>query len=285
MSLLASATQPNPNRFYFALDDAPHLPTVVAPAFEATGGQGLANGSFTANGNGTVGGIEMFNMDTLIDASGVGGIRQFSMGLVGVSAGANVGNDLAIKCYDNSGALIDTAMTITRATGDVSVANVLNVGSNIVMNGTITGATNLVEGQDNYIVDETYTAPNPPAAGFTQSVVGTFTPPKAGLYMISVSYGVDANATDGYTAAPPDSIGWTLRPSGPPPYPVDSVAGVSMPVFTVAAGAANDYGFNASALGNLVAVQYDIIAEVDNISGTMTGPAPLATRIKVASLA
>lgn len=285
MSLLAQINQPNPNGYYFALDAAPHLPTVVAPAFEATGGGGLPNGSFTANGDGTVGGIEMFNMDTLIDASGVGGIRQFAIGLEGVAAGANVGNDLFIKCFDDSGNLVDTAMSITRATGDVSVANVLNVGTNIVMNGTITGATNLVEGQDSYIVDETYTAPQPPPAGFTQSVVGTFTPPKAGLYLISVSYGVDANATDGYTAVPPDSIGWTLQPSGPPPFPVDSIAGVSIPVFTVAAGATNDYGFNASTIGNLAAVQYDIIANIDNISGTMTGPAPLATRIKVASLA
>jgi hypothetical protein len=65
---------------------------------------------------------------------------------------------------------------------------------------------------------------------------------------------------------------------------VDSIVGVTLPVFTVAAGATNDYGFNASALGNLAAVQYDIIANVDNISGTMSG-APLATRIKVASLA
>jgi hypothetical protein len=284
MSLLASVTQPNPNGFYFALDNAPHLPTVVAPAFEATGGQGLANGSFTANGDGTVGGIEMFNMDTLIDASGVGGIRQFAIGLEGVAAGANVGNDLFIKCFDDSGALIDTAMSITRATGDVSFASVLNVGTNIVMNGTITGATNIVEGQDNYIVDEDYTAPQPAAAGFTQSVVGTFTPPKAGLYLVSASYGVDTDISVGYTATPPDSIGWSLRPSGAPPYPVDSIAGVAMPVFTVAAGASNDYGFNASTIGNLAAVQYDIIANVDNISGTMSGAA-LVTRIKVASLA
>lgn len=277
MSLLASVNQPNPQGYYFALDDTPHLPEVSASAFIATG-TGLPTGSFTAEGDGTVAGIEMFNMDTS------GGVRQFAIGMEGVATGTNVGNDLFIKSFDDSGTLIDTAMTITRATGDVSVANVLNVGTNIVMNGTITGATNLVEGQDSYIVDETYTVPEPAAAGFTQSLLGTFTPTKAGLYLVSASYGVDTDISNGYTATPPDNVGFTLRPSGPPPYPVDSIAGVSMPVFTVAAGTSNDYGFNASTIGNLVAAPYDIVANVDNISGTMSG-APLATRLKVVSLA
>lgn len=272
MSLLAQVHQPNPNGYYFALDTNHNDPTVSAPAYIATG-VGLPNGSFSARGDGDVAPTQSFNLDT------AAGVRQFSMGLQDAQGALNAGNDLVIDSYSNAGAFIGNAMKITRATGDMEIAG------NLAMNGAITGATNILTGQNSYIVDRTYTAPNPPAAGFTESVVATFTPPKAGLYIVSTSFGVDANAIDGYTAAPPDNIGWTLRPSAPPPYPVDSIAASTMFVYSVPAGAANDYGGNASVLANLAAVQYDIIAVIDNISGTMAGPAPLSTRIKVASLA
>lgn len=275
MSLLAQVNQPNPQGYYFALDNKPNDPVVSAPAFEATGlGIPSGVGSFTAQGDGdNVAALQSFNMDT------TAGIRQFSIGLDGTSGALNAGNNLAIASYNNAGAFIGDAVKITRATGDVEIA------ADLVMNGTITGATNLVLGQSAYIVDEIYTAPNPPAAGYTESIVGTFTPPKAGLYIVSASFGVDANAIDGYTSAPPDNIGWTLRPTAPPPYPPDSIAAATMFVYSVAPGAANDYGATSCVLGNLAAVQYDIIAVVDNISGTMTGPAPLSTRVRVASLA
>lgn len=275
MSLLAQVNQPNPQGYYFALDTRPNDPVVSAPAFEATGLGILSGvGSFSARGDGdNVAALQSFNMDT------AAGIRQFSIGLDGTSGALNAGNNLAIASYNNAGAFIGDALKITRATGDVEIA------ADLVMNGTITGATNIVLGQNTYLVDQTYVAPSPPAAGFTESVVATFTPPKAGLYLLSASFGVDANALDGYTAAPPDNIGWTLRPTAPPPYPPDSIGSVSLPVFTVAAGAANDYGLTTASLANLAAVQYDIIAVVDNISGTMAGPAPLSTRLKVTSLA
>lgn len=272
MSLLAQVHQPNPNGYYFALDTNHNDPTVSAPAYVATG-VGLPNGSFSARGDGAVNPTQSFNLDT------AAGVRQISMGIEDAQGALNAGNNFVLETYSNTGTFIGNAMKITRATGDMVIAGDLS------MNGTLTGATNVVLGQNAYIVDRTYTAPSPPAAGFTESVVATFTPPKAGLYLISTSYGVDASALAGYTAAPPDNIGWTLRPSAPPPYPVDSIAASTMFVYSVAAGAANDYGANTSVIGNLAAVQYDIIAVIDNISGTMAGPAPLSTRIRVASLA
>jgi hypothetical protein len=172
-----------------------------------------------------------------------------------------------------------------QVSGDLDVAGDTNLGGNLTMAGTITGATNIVYGQNAYVVDETWIAPAAPAAGFTETVVGTFTPAKAGLYLLSASFGVDTNATDGYTAVPPDSIGWILRPTAPPPYPADSIGSVTMFVYTVAAGAGNDYGGEASTLAKLAAVEYNIIAITDNISGTMAGAAPLSTRIKVATIA
>ena len=274
MSLLSLAIQPNPQGYYFALDNKPNEPVVSAPAFEATGlGLVPAAGFFEARGDAVIGGIDSFRM-TKTD-----GTPQFSIGMIDVPAGANTGNNLAITSFDDTGTQLAVPLAINRASGEVAIAN------DLVMNGTITGATNLVVGQNSYIVDETYVAPNPPAAGYTESVVGTFTPAKAGLYLLSSSFGVDANALDGYTAAPPDNIGWTLRPSAPPPYPPDSIGATTMFVYSVPAGAANDYGGNTTSIANLAAVQYDIIAVVDNISGTMTGPAPLSTRLKVASLA
>lgn len=273
MSLLAQVNQPNPQGYYFALDNKPNEPVVSAPAFEATGlGLVPPAGFFEARGDATLAGIDSFRM------SKADGTPQFSLGLTDVPA-PGTGNNFAITRFDDTGAVVAVSLGINRTTGAVAIEN------GLAMNGPITGATNLVVGQNSYIVDETYVAPNPPAAGYTESVVGTFTPAKAGLYLLSSSFGVDANALDGYTAAPPDNIGWTLRPSAPPPYPPDSIGATTMFVYSVPAGAANDYGGNTTAIANLAAVQYDIIAVVDNISGTMTGPAPLSTRLKVASLA
>lgn len=182
------------------------------------------------------------------------------------------GLEVGTVAVDNSGNL-ELSGTSVEVLGSLSVA------------GTITGATNLVYGQNAYLVDQTYTAPTTPASGYTEVVVGTWTPPKAGLYILTGSFGIDAGATADYTSAPPDNIGWTLRPSGPPPYPTDSIGTVTMFVFSVDAGENNDYGAQATALAKLSSIPYDIIAVVDNISGLMTGTAPLSTRIKVASLA
>ncbi len=188
------------------------------------------------------------------------------------------GLEVGTVAVDNSGNLALTGTV-------VEVDSSLTIAGSLSMSGTLTGASNVVYGQGSYLVDRSYTAPTTPASGFTEVVVATWTPPKAGLYLISGSYGIDAGASAGYTAVPPDNIGWTLRPSGPPPYPTDSIGAVTMFVYTVAVGENNDYGSQSTTLAKLSAIPYDIIAVVDNISGTMTGTAPLVTRVKVATIA
>jgi len=139
MSLLAQVNQPNANRFYFALDSSPADPTVTAPAFEAIGTAANPVGSFSAQGDAVAGGIDMFNMKTSL------GRLQWSMGEVGVAAGANSGNNFALFAYDDNGAFLSAPMTVNRATGSVIMTGALAAASvsapNIIAAGAARTAT------------------------------------------------------------------------------------------------------------------------------------------------
>lgn len=123
MSLLAQVNQPNANRFYFALDSSPADPTVTAPAFEAIGTAANPVGTFSAQGDAVAGGIDMFNMKTSL------GRLQWSMGEVGVAAGANSGNNFALFAYDDNGAFLSAPITVNRATGSVVMTGALAAAS------------------------------------------------------------------------------------------------------------------------------------------------------------
>ncbi len=144
MSLLANVNQPTTGQYYFALDTNHDDTVVTAPAFVATGvGQPSSVGTFTAQGDAVPGGIDVFSM------SKASGQIQWSMGMANAPTGTgNVGNDLAIFSYDDSGNFLDAPLAITRATGDVSVghliANDISAGDmdltgNLTVAGTITG--------------------------------------------------------------------------------------------------------------------------------------------------
>ena len=124
MSLLAQVNQPNKDSYYFALDTTPIDPTVTAPAFTATG-TATENGTFTAKGDAVPGGIDVFNMARPSNAV------QWSMGMVGVPAGANSGNNFALFSYDDNGAFLAGPLTINRATNAMVVAGAMAVGGNV----------------------------------------------------------------------------------------------------------------------------------------------------------
>lgn len=136
MSLLAQVNQPNANRYYFALDTTPADPTVTAPAFEAIGTAPAPVGTFSAQGDGVPGGIDMFNMKTSL------GRLQWSIGMNGAAAGANSGNDLAIFGYDDNGAFLNGPLQIQRSTGNVIITEPLATveiaaGGNVAVAGNI----------------------------------------------------------------------------------------------------------------------------------------------------
>lgn len=132
MSLLAQVNQPTgilsdgKPQYYFALDQTPDDPDVVAPAFVATGIAPLDPvGTFTARGDGIPAGIDMFNMATSA------GTIQWSTGMIGTAAGANSGNNFALLSYDDNGAPIAAPITVNRATGDVIMTGNLVVAEDL----------------------------------------------------------------------------------------------------------------------------------------------------------
>ena len=149
MSLLAQVNQPNANRFYFALDTSPTDPTVTAPAFEATG-TATSNGSFSALGTAVPGGIGMFNMETTL------GRAQWAIGMDGVPAGANSGDNFALFAYDDNGAFLSAPLQVIRATGGV----IASVG--------ITTPT--------LVASSSVSAPNIIAAGAARTASASFVP-------------------------------------------------------------------------------------------------------------
>lgn len=205
MSLLAQVNQPNANRFYFALDTSPADPTVTAPAFEAIGTAANPVGTFSAQGDAVAGGIDMFNMKTSL------GRLQWSMGEVGVAAGANSGNNFALFAYDDNGAFLSAPITVNRATGSVvmddalAVAGGLSADSLIVGDGTEAGgALAQINGTAGLsrVFDAVYNRPVPGAevllsqfgpTGAPSVPLVPYTAAKTGLYTLTMEVTADTN--------------------------------------------------------------------------------------------
>lgn len=229
MSLLAQVNQPNANRFYFALDTSPTDPTVTAPAFEATG-TATSNGSFSALGTAVPGGIGMFNMETTL------GRLQWAMGMTGVPAGANSGDNFALFAYDDNGAFLSTPLQIARASGNVVIPNGLGVVGAASMSSLIVGAPATVGGGDlqvdgtlgvAQVYDSIYNRPNAGTEVInntytpTGTLIGSvlYTPSTSGLYSVTMEVSVDT-AGFSWTNGTSLIVGYMGSPF--PPFPINT---------------------------------------------------------------
>jgi hypothetical protein len=143
MSLLAQVNQPNDNGYYFQLDKGPADPIVRAPGFVAEGDIS-SNGFFTAYATDTTGaGSDVFT----IASQAVLPKTQWSIGVSGVPAGANSGNNLAVFAYDDNGVFLNAPLQISRATGNIIMSEDVNIaGQTTVDDLVVTGSTSMTEG-------------------------------------------------------------------------------------------------------------------------------------------
>ena len=277
MSLLAAVNQPSGNltatgapQYYFALDSTPADPIVTAEGFDAVGdGTPGGVGSYNAQGNGTAPfPAEMYSL------SQSAGTPQFSLGLLNVPTGVgSVGNDFAISRYDDNGGYQGPQLTITRATGEVTIPNGLAVGVPALVGGgllEIDGTLGLGR-----VYDDVYNPP-PVAAAGTEVVNNsygptgtlltsvTYTPSASGLFSVTMEVSVDSAAL-AFTNGTDLIVGYMGSPF--PPFPVnadsylacDSVANPAGFPFPIGAGGptVGVYKKDMVALVNLTAgVQY-----------------------------
>lgn len=210
MSLLAQVNQPNKDAYYFALDSSPVDPTVTAPRFMATG-DNAGGGSFTAKSDDTTGAGEGV-FDILSKASGN---AQWSIGLSGVPAGANSGNNLAVFSYADDGSFLSAPIQIVRSTGGVIAQNGLNTStllttgaasldSVIVGDGTeAAGALAQINGTAGLsrVFDPIYNRPVPGPEVLCTTLdrnanlinLVPYTPAKTGLYTLTMEIRADTN--------------------------------------------------------------------------------------------
>lgn len=297
MSLLAQVNQPNANRYYFALDSTPADPTVTAPAFEAIGTAPAPVGTFSAQGDGVPGGIDMFNMKTSL------GRLQWSIGMNGAAAGANSGNDLAIFGYDDNGAFLNGPLQIQRSTGNVIITEPLATveiaaGGNVAVAGNISATGDISSNTAGIasaltvgtaatvgggalevngtlgiaqVYDSIY---NRPAAG-TETLISTygptgvpgpltvFTAPNTGLYTLTMEVKADANGGFAWTNGVNNILGYLQNPF--PPFDLLSDA------FLACDSVANPTGMVLPVPGGAVqndAYVKDMVAVVNLVGGT-----------------
>jgi len=231
MSLLAQMNQPNGNlsasgapQYYFALDSTPSNPVVSAPAFEAVGGAAAPNvtGSFLAKSDDTTGaGVGVFSI-----SSKASGNAQWSIGLDGIPAGANSGNNLEVFAYGDDGQFIGAPLGINRATGAVTMPESLLVGAATTVGGgdlQVDGTLGVAQ-----VYDSIYNRPNAGAEFImmttdnllNQTVVQNVTPAYSGLYVLTME--VKASATGLAFTNGTSIINGYLFTSGPGGYITDS---------------------------------------------------------------
>jgi hypothetical protein len=280
MSLLAAVNQPNAAGYYFALDSTPSDPTVTAPRFMATGDAG-AGGSFTAMSDDTTGAGEgVFDIQ-----SKASGNAQWSIGLSGVPAGANSGNNLAIFSYADNGAFLSAPIQITRATGGVIAQNGITTTTMVAtgaasLDSLIVGENTTVGGGDlqvngtlgvAQVYDSIYNRPN---AG-TETLISTYGPtgvagpltqyvaPNSGLYTLTMEVKADANGGFAWTNGTNNILGYLQNPF--PPFDLLSDA------FLSCDSLANPTGMVLPQPGGVVqndAYVKDMVAVVNLVGGT-----------------
>lgn len=291
MSLLAQVNQPSGNltatgasQYYFAVDGTPADPNVTADSFVAIGdGTPAGVGTFTARGNGTAPlPAEMYYL------SQSAGTPQFAIGLAGVPAGANSGNNFAISRYDDNGGYQGDMMTINRATGEMDVTQSLAVGNAAIVGGgllEINGPLGLgrvydtvynpaIPSQTAFVAGNSAVVPNAPGPGTTAIPLGaTFTVPRSGMYILTGLLSYDGSVGTTFTAAPVDFFTVICNPS--PPSPGAGFGGVSV---SLTNATATDRSWEATATLLLTAgVPYQATLRLQNESGTLaaTGAAVL----------
>lgn len=283
MSLLAQMNQPNGTlvngkpQYYFALDSTPDDPTVTAPAFVATGVAGGPSGTFTAYADAVPAGTGVLNINKALPNGNVG---QWSLGLTGVPAGANSGNDLTLFSYTDTGAFLNTSLIVDRSSnaittfGDMNIGEDLLVGQTIASNVSVTApainattvaaAPQVVAGNPGTLgggllqvsgtagvaraYDPIYNRPGPGAEvinttwGPTGAILTnpTYTPAKTGLYTITMEVTTDAN---GYAWTNGSSIILGYFQSPFPPFPLLSDS------YMVCDSLANPTGLNTPVTG------------------------------------
>lgn len=210
MSLLAQVNQPNKDAYYFALDSTPVDPTVTAPRFMATG-DNAGGGSFTAKSDDTTGAGEGV-FDILSKASGN---AQWSVGLSGVPAGANSGNNLAVFSYADDGSFLAAPLQIQRATGGVIASVGINTPQIVVSGATVTESAVIGDGTEvaggvaqingtlglSQVFDPIYNRPVPGPEALCSTFTNTgaiislvpYTPAKSGLYTLTMEVRADTN--------------------------------------------------------------------------------------------
>lgn len=162
------------------------------------------------------------------------GLSRWKIQVTGTAeSGGNVGSDLTLKRFDDTGVLIDTPLTITRSTGAWVFAGALTV--------TASGANS------GLVVQNSAAAGRGPELALLDTKAGQATPNKfirangGLLQVINSAYSADILDLDdaGNLTLPhggiSDSSGQVYSPGHPPPYPVTSVAGRTGAVVLTAA--------------------------------------------------
>jgi hypothetical protein len=108
----------------------------------------------------------------------------------GAEGGGNTGSDLWLRCYDNAGGAIATPLSVTRATGLITLSNSLTVVGATSLNGTLsaTGTASLGNGSANYLTvagaASTYNV-QMSAAGSDANVGMQFNPKGTGGFVVN----------------------------------------------------------------------------------------------------
>lgn len=279
MSLLANVNQPNERGYYFALDTTPGTAVVDAQAFVATGGaEAGPAGSFTAQGDAVPGGLAMFNI------SRPSGTATWAIGLDGTPpSGTSTGNNLAVYAYDNSGAFLSAPLQIVRSTGGVIITNGLTTNQ-VVASGAIACESLTVDGsnvqisQTDFLVNLAggpFTALIP--AGITTDLIGAFTVPVTGLYLLTADALVGIDAVNGCTVGPADSLSLN----------VDSDLTVALKPYSMpnTASSGLDYQLTGCSVAKLTAATpYQMKISYLNVSNTMAFPGGLSVTMKLVPL-
>lgn len=279
MSLLPHATNANPTTSYFALAGDAGGAVETAQGFVATGGAEIGPaGTFSAQGDAVPGGLAMFNITR------PNGAITWSMGLDGTPpSGTNVGNNLAIYSYDNSGAFIGAPLQIVRSTGGVVMNNGLTA-SQVISSGAMACESLTVDGS-NVQISQTDFIQNfsagpittPIIAGISTDLVGSFTVPVTGLYLLSADAQIDIDAVNGCTVGPADSLSLN----------VDGDLNVCLKPYSMPNSASSglDYQLTGCSVAKLIAATpYQMKITYLNVSGTMAFPGGLSVTMKLVPL-
>lgn len=281
MSLLANVNQPTKGQYYFALDSTPNDPTTTAPRFEAIG-DASGNGSFTAFSDDTTGaGAGVFAI-----SSKISGASQWAIGLDGIPAGANSGNNLAIFAYGDGGAFLSAPLQINRATGDVETFDALTVGNGAAVGGSllqVNGTLGLSRAYDvtynppittaNRVAYGTYPS-DPisvtPANQFFSmdavsmpGLVGIFTNPAVNIIQVSAQFGIETTSVQ-----PSLAIGYQFNGNGVGDVPfVTGTTYVAGGLLTAPATFAVPVQASSTLFANLVrGVHFNSVTTVINVS-------------------